>query len=85
LHYFDEDNDEHDFWFKVNSSRLHSLNWGSENNKKLIPPHPEKLSHLIPGDIKEKVQNCAHAVSNTVLQMVDFCILLIISTHSKQF
>ncbi|XP_060871947.1 scm-like with four MBT domains protein 1 isoform X2 [Metopolophium dirhodum] len=69
LHYFDDDNDKHNFWLKLNSSRLHSLNWGSENNKQLIPPHPERRSRLIPEDIKERVQNCEHAVSNTVLQM----------------
>ncbi|XP_022172526.1 scm-like with four MBT domains protein 1 isoform X2 [Myzus persicae] len=70
LHYFGDDNDEHDFWIKVNSSRIHSLNLGSENNKKLIPPHPQRGSLLTPEGFKEKVQDCGHAVSNIVLQMV---------------
>lgn len=84
MHYiFDDNNDKHDFWLKLNSSRLHPLNWGNENSKKMI--HPESLSRLIPEDFKEKVQNCELALSNTVLQMVDFCILLIIPTHSKFF
>lgn len=83
MHYFDDYNDKHDFWLKLNSLHLHFLNWGNENNKKMI--HPHGLPRLIPEDFKEKVQNCELAVSNTVLQMVDFYISLIIPTHSTFF
>ncbi|KAL4104178.1 hypothetical protein QTP88_019487 [Uroleucon formosanum] len=69
LHYFGDGNDQHTFWLEVNSSRIHSLNWGSENNKKLIPPYPERFSRYKPEVIKKKVQDSEHIVSNAVLQM----------------
>lgn len=78
LHYFGDGNDQHTFWLEVNSSRIHSLNWGSENNKKLIPPYPERFSRYKPEVIKKKVQDSEHIVSNAVLQMVYFYILLIV-------
>jgi len=55
---------------EVKSSRIHSLNWGSENNKKLIPPYPDRFLRVNPETIKEKVQICEHVISNAVLQMV---------------
>lgn len=70
LHYFGDDNDKHDFWLEVKSPRIHSLNWGSENKKKLIPPHNDRISRLNPEVVKEKVQNCEYVVSSSVLQMV---------------
>jgi len=82
LHYFGDNNDKHDFWLEVNSSRIHYINWGSENNKKLIPPYPKKFPHLNPEVIKEKIQDCEHAVSNSVLQLV--CLYLINFIRSKQ-
>ncbi|XP_029342125.1 scm-like with four MBT domains protein 1 isoform X2 [Acyrthosiphon pisum] len=69
LHYFGDDNDQHTFWLEVKSPRIHSLNWGSENNKKLMPPYPERFSRYKPEVIKEKVNDCEHVVSNAVLQM----------------
>jgi len=71
LHYFGDDSDKHDFWLEVNSTRIHPLNWGSENNKKLIPPERFLRSE----DIKGKVHDFVHSVSNTVLQLVYFCIV----------
>ena len=78
MHYFGDDNDKHNFWLEVRSSHIHSLNWGSENNKKLIPPHPNMPTCLNLENIKKKVQDSKHIVSNAVLQMVYFCILLIV-------
>jgi len=70
LHYFGDDNDQHNFTLEVNSPRIHSLNWGSENDKKLVPPYPERFSRFSnPKVIKEKVEDCEHVVSNGVLQM----------------
>lgn len=75
MRYFGEDNDKHDFCLEVKSPRIHSLNWGSENNKKLAPPFPERFSRINPQAIKEKVQDCENFVSDAVLQMVCFCVL----------
>lgn len=84
LHYFGDDNDQHTFWLEVKSPRIHSLNWGSENNKKLIPPYPERFSRYKPKVIREKVQDCEHVVSDAVLQMVYFYVLFFVY-RSKQF
>jgi hypothetical protein len=54
----------------VKSPRIHSLNWGSENNKKLVPPYPNRFSRVNLKTMKEKVQDCENIVSNYVLQMV---------------
>lgn len=70
MHYFGDENDKHDFWLEVKSPRIHSLNWGSEHKKKLVPPHPDKFTRINPRVVKEKVQNCEHIVSTSVLQMV---------------
>jgi len=70
LHYFGDDNDRHNFWLDVQSPRIHSLNWGSENNKELIPPYPDRFSRYKPKVIKEKVQDCEYVVSSAVLEMV---------------
>lgn len=83
MHYIGDDNDEHDFWLELNSSRIHCLNWGSENNKELTPPRFMKRPRLIPEAIKEKVQNCGNSVSNTVLQMVNVCILLTVHIQNN--
>lgn len=56
----------------MKSPRIHHFNWGSENNKKLVPPYPNRYSHLNPEAIKEKIMDCEHCVSKTVLQMVCF-------------
>ncbi|XP_025406134.1 uncharacterized protein LOC112680298 isoform X2 [Sipha flava] len=69
LHYFGDENDKHDFWLEVKSPRIHSLNWGSENNKKLVPPYPNRFSRVNLKTMKEKVQDCENIVSNYVLQM----------------
>lgn len=62
---------------KVKSSRIHSLNWGSENNKKLIPPYPDRFLQINPENIKEKVQICDNVISNAVLQMVGCWVVMI--------
>ncbi|XP_022180429.1 scm-like with four MBT domains protein 1 [Myzus persicae] len=69
LRYFGDNNDQHSFSLKVTSPRIHSLNWGSENNKKLIPPYPDRFSLYKPEVVKEKVQDCELVVSSAVLQM----------------
>ncbi|KAL5237491.1 hypothetical protein ACI65C_004901 [Semiaphis heraclei] len=69
LHYFGDDSDQHTFWLEVKSPRIHSLNWGIENNKKLIPPYPERCSRYKPKVIREKVQDCEHVVPDALLQM----------------
>jgi len=76
LHYFGDE--KNTLWLAVNvkSPRIHSLNWGSKNNKKCLPPYPERLSYIKPEVIKEIAQDCEHIVSKTVLQMVYICILL---------
>lgn len=70
MHYFGDENDKQDFWVEVKSPRIHPLNWGSENNKKLVPPYPDRFSRANPKIIKEKVQDCENIISNSVLQMV---------------
>jgi len=73
LHYFGDDNDKHNFTLEVNSPRIHYFNWGSENEKKLVLPYPERFSRFSNLKvIKEKVEDCEHIVSDAVLQMVYF-------------
>lgn len=72
MHYLGDENDNHDFWLEVRSSRIHPINWGSKNNKKQSPPHPDRFSRVNLKLIQEKVKNCEHIVSNAVLQMVYF-------------
>lgn len=78
MHYFGDDNDQHTFWLKLKAPRIHSLNWGRENNKKLIPPYPDRFSRYKPNVMEVKVQDSEHIVPNAVLQMVYFYILLIV-------
>lgn len=70
MHYVGDENNEHNFWLEVKSSRIHPLNWGSENNKKLVPPYPDRFSRVNPEVVKEKVQYCENVVPESVLQMV---------------
>lgn len=70
LHYFGDDNDKHNFTLGVNSPRIHYFNWGSDNDKKLVPPYPERFSRFSNLKlIKEKVEDCEQIVSDAVLQM----------------
>ncbi|VVC28864.1 SLED domain,Mbt repeat [Cinara cedri] len=43
LHYIGDKNNKHDFWLELKSSRIHPLNWGSKNYKKLVPPCPDRF------------------------------------------
>lgn len=71
MHYFGDDNDKFDFWLEVKSPRIHSLNWGTENKKSLLPPFPDQFCRLNPQAIKEKVQDCCeNIVSDSVLKLV---------------
>jgi len=76
LNYFGDERNTLRLTINLKSSRIHSLNWGSKNNKKCIPPYPERLSYIKPEVIKEKAQDCEQIVSNVVLQMVYICIIL---------
>lgn len=78
MHYFGDENDKHDFWLEVGSPRIHPLNWGNENNKKLIPPSTTRFKSVNLKAIKEKVLDCEHIVSNVVLKMVNFYLNFII-------
>ncbi|VVC29794.1 SLED domain,Zinc finger, C2CH-type,Sterile alpha motif/pointed domain,Mbt repeat [Cinara cedri] len=69
LHYIGDKNDEHDFWIELNSSRIHPLNWGNENNKKLLPPCPDRFLQINLENVKKKIQYCENVVPNSVLQM----------------
>eukprot|EP00102_Acyrthosiphon_pisum_P026276 XP_016663486.1 PREDICTED: scm-like with four MBT domains protein 1 [Acyrthosiphon pisum] len=69
LHYFGDEKNTLELTVNVKSPRIHSLNWGSKNNKKCILPYPERMSYIKPEIIKEKAQDCEQIVSNVVLQM----------------
>lgn len=56
----------------LKSPRLHPLNWGDENGKKLIPPHPKRFQHVNLNVMREKVFDSEHIVSEKVLQLVSF-------------
>jgi hypothetical protein len=68
LHYFGDVHGTHEFLLELNSSRIHPLNWGNENNKKLVPPNKYLQKNL--EEIEKKINNCKHGVSNHLLQMV---------------
>lgn len=74
MHYVGDENNTHNFWLEVKSSRIHPLNWGSENNKKLVPPYPDRFLRVNPEVVKEKVQYCENVVPDSVLRLV--CIFI---------
>lgn len=76
LHYLGDENDKHDFWLEVKSPRIHPLNWGSENNKKLIPPYSDGFLQVDPNIIKKKIQD-EHILSNAILNMVKYFYIFI--------
>ncbi|XP_050534831.1 MBT domain-containing protein 1-like isoform X2 [Daktulosphaira vitifoliae] len=69
LRYYGDESDTNDFWIVVKSPRIHNLNWGNENGKELIPPHPERFQRVNLKVMKEKVLDCEHIVSEKVLQL----------------
>lgn len=84
MHYFGDDNDQHKFTLEIKSPRVHYLNWGSENDKKLVPPYPKRFSRFSNLKvIKEKMEDCEHIVSDAVLQMVYFYFLKLYSFQTN--
>ncbi|XP_050436078.1 uncharacterized protein LOC126842903 [Adelges cooleyi] len=69
LRYYGDESDTNDFWILVKSPRLHYLNWGGENGKKLVPPHPDRFRRINHKLMMNKVQDSEYLVSKNVLQL----------------